>query len=105
MFWMLVGLTVLILLVLLRAVIGPTVIDRLISINAITGKVSVAILLIAFSREKFGFVDIAIVFMLCGFAGSLWIIRAITPGDWKLKLPGSRGFENDTEEGEVAAND
>ena len=105
MVWMLIGLTALILLVLLRAVIGPTVIDRLISINAITGKVSVAVLLIAFSREQYGFVDIAIVFMLCGFAGSLWIIRAITPGDWQLRLPGSKGFEKPAEEGERATND
>lgn len=105
MVFFLLGLTLLILLVLLRAIIGPTVIDRLISINAITGKVSVAILLLAFSREKYGFVDIAIVFMLCGFAGSLWIIRALTPGDWQLKLPGAKGQQADQEKGDVVSND
>lgn len=89
---------ILILLVLLRAIIGPTVIDRLISINAITSKVSVIILLMAFVRGEYGFVDIAIVFMLCGFAGGLWILRAITPGDWKLRIPGLKGFEGDREE-------
>lgn len=99
------GLTFLILLVLVRAIIGPTVIDRLISINAITGKVSVAILLLAFSREQYGFVDIAIVFMLCGFAGSLWIIRAMTPGDWQLRLPGSEDQQADQEKGDVVRND
>jgi len=35
MLWLLVGLMILILFVLLRAIIGPTVIDRLLSINAI----------------------------------------------------------------------
>ena len=94
---------VLILLVLLRAIIGPTVIDRLISINAITSKVSMIILLIAFVREEYGFIDIAFVFMLCGFVGGLWILKVLTPGDWQLRLPGLKGFEGDREE--VASND
>ncbi len=98
MVWILTGLMVLVLLILLRAIIGPTVIDRLISINAITSKVSVIILLIAFSRSEYGFVDIALVFMLCGFVGSLWIIKALTPGDWQLRIPGLKGFEGEEEE-------
>lgn len=89
---------VLILLVLLRAIIGPTVIDRLISINAISSKVSVIILLMAFARGDYGFVDVAFVFMLCGFVGGLWILRVLTPGDWQLRLPGLGGFEGDGEE-------
>lgn len=92
-----------ILLVLLRAIIGPTVIDRLISINAITSKVSMIILLMAFVRGEYGFIDIAFVFMLCAFAGGLWILKVLTPGDWQLRLPGITGFEGDREE--VASND
>ncbi len=87
-----------ILLVLLRAIIGPTVIDRLISINAITSKVSVIILLMAFARGEYGFIDVAFVFMLCGFVGGLWILKVLTPGDWQLKIPGLEGFEGDREE-------
>lgn len=93
----------LILLVLLRAMIGPTVIDRLISINAITSKVSVIILLVAFVRAEYGFIDIAFVFMLCGFVGGLWILKVLTPGDWQLRIAGLKGFEGDREE--VTAND
>ncbi len=89
---------VLILLALLRAIIGPTVIDRLISINAISSKVSVVILLMAFARGDYGFIDVAFVFMLCGFVGGLWILRVLTPGDWQLRLPGLGGFEGDGEE-------
>ena len=99
--WRPVGLIVLVFLVLLRAIIGPTVLDRLISINAITSKVSMIILLIAFVREEYGFIDIAFVFMLCGFVSGLWILKALTPGDRHLRLPGVKGFEGD-EEGEVA---
>lgn len=98
MLWVVVGLTGLILLVLLRAILGPTVIDRMISINALTGKVSVLILLIAFYRQEYGFVDIAIVFMLLGFAGTLWIIRVLTPGDWSVRIPGVKSARQDQED-------
>jgi len=90
---------ILILLVLLRAIIGPTIIDRLISINAITSKVSIIILLMAFAREEYGFVDVAFVFMLCAFVGGLWILKVVTPGDWQLRIPGLKGFEGDGFEG------
>ena len=103
MWWILAGLMTLILLVLLRAIIGPTVIDRLISINAITSKVSVTILLMAFARGEYGFIDVAFVFMLCGFVGGLWILKVLTPGDWQLRIPGLEGFEGDREE--VASHD
>lgn len=99
MLWILTGLMILILLILLRAIIGPTVIDRLISINAITSKVSVIILLIAFARSEYGFIDIAFVFMLCGFVGSLWILKVLTPGDWQLRIPGLKGFEGEKKKG------
>ena len=88
-----------ILLVLLRAIIGPTVIDRLISVNAITSKVSMIILLMAFAKDEYGFIDVAFVFMLCGFVGGLWILKVFTPGDWHLRIPGLKGFECEREEG------
>ncbi len=94
---------ILILFVLLRAIIGPTVIDRLLSINAISTKVSAIILLMAFIRDDYGFIDVAFVFVLCGFVGGLWILRVMTPGDWQLRLPGLGGFEGDGEE--AASND
>ena len=98
MLWLLVGLMVLILLVLLRAIIGPTVIDRLLSINAISSKVSVIILLMAFMRGDYGFIDVAFVFILCAFVGGLWILRVLSPGDWQLRLPELGGFDGDGED-------
>lgn len=87
MLWIMVGLMILILLVLIRALIGPTLIDRIISVNAITSKGSMIILLLAFYIGDYGFVDIAIVFMLCGFIGGLWIMKVFTPSVWSRKLP------------------
>ncbi|MGO1469679.1 MAG: monovalent cation/H+ antiporter complex subunit F [Tissierella sp.] len=103
MFLVMVGFLILILLVLLRAIIGPTVIDRFIAINAITSKVSMIILLLAFYREEYGFVDVAFVFMLCGFAGGLWVIKALTPSVWEFKMPRLKELHGDGED--VSSND
>ena len=83
----------LILLALLRAIIGPTVIDRLIAINTISSMVSMIILLLAFYRTEYEFIDIALVFMLCGFVGVLWIIKVLTPSVWQFKMPGLKELE------------
>lgn len=83
----LVVITILILLALVRAIIGPTITDRLISVNAITSLVSVLILLLAFFHEEYGLVDIAFVFMLCAFVGGLWILRVFTPVNRDPRLP------------------
>lgn len=85
---------ILILIVLLRAVIGPTVIDRLIAINAISSKISMIILLLAFYRGEYEFIDIALVFMLCGFVGVLWIIKVLTPSVWDFHMPRLKELES-----------
>lgn len=85
------------LLALLRAILGPTIIDRLISINAVSSLVSVFILLMAFYKEDFGFLDVAFVFMICAFVGGLSILKALTPGDWESKMPVLKNFDLDEE--------
>lgn len=91
------GFMILILLVLLRAIIGPTVIDRFIAINSITSMVSMVILLLAFYRAEYEFIDVAFVFMLCGFAGGLWIIKVLTPSVWEFKMPRLKELHGDGE--------
>lgn len=93
----------LILVVLLRAIIGPTVIDRFIAINAITSKISMIILLLAFYKGEYDFIDIALVFMLCGFVGGLWIIKVLTPSVWEFKMPGLKELESNRKD--VISND
>lgn len=100
---LLVGLTVLILLVLWRAIIGPTVLDRVITVNAIGSMVTVMILLLAFLRSDYGFIDVAVVFALCGFIGTVWTLRMLTPGEWHVKVPKLK--ELGREGGEGAAHD
>lgn len=61
------------------------------------------ILLLAFYREEYGFVDVAFVFMLCGFAGGLWVIKALTPSVWEFKMPRLKELHGDGED--VSSND
>lgn len=89
---------VLILLALVRGIIGPTVIDRFIALSAITSMVSMIILLLAFYRGEYGFIDIAIVFMVCGFAGGLWTIKMLTPSVWDFEMPRLKELHGDRKE-------
>lgn len=103
MLWIVVGFMALILLAFLRAIIGPTLIDRFIAVNFISSMVSMVILLLAFYRKEYGFIDIAIVFMICGFAGGIWIIKVLTPSVWHFRMPGLKELEDHREE--VSSND
>lgn len=60
--------------------------------------VSMIILLLAFYIGDYGFIDIAIVFMLCGFAGGLWIIKVLTPSVWEFKMPRLEELKDDGED-------
>ena len=55
------------------------------------------ILLLAFYKKEYEFVDIALVFMLCGFAGGLWIIKVLTPTVWDFKMPKLKEIDGDGE--------
>lgn len=98
MLFILVITTILILAALLRGILGPSKLDRLISVNAITTLGSVLILLLAFFNEDAGLVDIAFVFMLCAFVGGLWILRVFTPGSSSPGLPEINSIEPDEKE-------
>lgn len=61
------------------------------------------ILLLAFYRHEYDFIDIALVFMLCGFAGGLWIIKVLTPSVWEFKMPRLKKTKGDRKG--VSSND
>jgi multicomponent Na+:H+ antiporter subunit F len=67
-----VGLCLLMVLSLYRAVFGPTVLDRLIGVNAIGSKTVVLLLLIGFLFEREDmFVDIALAYAFLNFVAVL----------------------------------
>lgn len=66
---------------LLRAVRGPTIYDRIIAVNVIATKTIIMILLLAFALNATYFIDVALVYSMCGFVGTIAILKGIRAGN------------------------
>lgn len=64
-----------------RAVVGPTAVDRLVASSAISTKGMAAILLLAYISNNMSYIDVALVLALCGFVGLLALLRSLLPED------------------------
>ncbi len=74
--YMAVGLCLLMLLSMYRVLFGPTVLDRLIGVNAIGSKTVILLLLIGFLYERIDmFVDIALAYGFLNFVAVLAAAR------------------------------
>ena len=67
------GFGVLTLLSALRILIGPSIWDRLLSLNLVTTKLVILIILFASMKELTYLLDIALVYVLLSFTGTLFI--------------------------------
>lgn len=67
-------------LVLLRAVLGPTVHDRILAANAFGTKTVLLLALIAFATERLDFLDLAIAYSLLNFVGTLALLSFFPRG-------------------------
>ena len=63
----------------IRAVLGPTAVDRLVASSAISTKGIAIILLLAYANNNMSY--IALVLALCGFVGLLALLRSLLPVD------------------------
>lgn len=79
MIYFLVGIALLAFLDTIRAILGPTATDRVVVVNAVSTKITIAILVLAYMYQDFVYIDVAIVFVLCGFVGTVAILRALIP--------------------------
>ena len=70
-------LALLILAVVLRVIMGPTIWDRLLGMNMIASKILVAIVILAHLLELSYLLDIALVYAVLGFLGTILIARFI----------------------------
>lgn len=71
-FWYSMALGLLMLLALYRAVSGPTILDRLIGVNAIGTKTTVLLILIGLAYKRVDmFIDIALAYALLNFIAVL----------------------------------
>lgn len=82
--WFLGGILVLICLELIRAIVLPTAADRIVTINSISTKVCLVIFTLAYLQADFGFLDVAFVFVLCGFVGTISILRSMTKSNQQV---------------------
>ena len=64
-----------------RAVIGPTAVDRIVAASAISTKGMAVIILLAIVSDNMSFIDVALVLALCGFVGLLALLRSLLPED------------------------
>lgn len=60
-----------------RVIIGPTIWDRLLGLNLVSSKIIMAIIVFALIIERTFLLDIAIVYSLLGYIGSVLIARFI----------------------------
>lgn len=64
-----------IILSLVRAVAGPTVADRLVSLNVVAAQVLALLVLFSVAEERPAYLDVALVYDIFGFVGVLAITR------------------------------
>lgn len=71
---------------LYRAVVGPSVEDRIVAINMIATKVTAIIVMIALLTNQKFFVDVALVYALLGFITTIGLAKLLMKGKlgkWK----------------------
>ena len=69
--------SVYIFLVLVRVIMGPTVWDRLLGLNMITAKIIISIMVLAVLTDRSYLLDIALVYSVLGFIGTVLIARFV----------------------------
>jgi multicomponent Na+:H+ antiporter subunit F len=75
-----VGLIIISLLSIARAYSGPTVLDRVVAMNMITTNVVLTILIFSYLDKSYYYIDVAFVFVLGAFIGTLCILKLLREG-------------------------
>jgi len=74
-------------LVLARALLGPTIYDRILALNSFGTKIVLLIALYGFLSGRPDFLDIAIVYALINFAGTIAVLKYFEYGDLGTARP------------------
>ena len=84
------------LLALVRALLGPTLFDRIAAVNMFGTKTVLLIAVLAFLSGRLDLLDIALVYALINFLGVVAVLRLITYGDFHTSgEPDSKTMEAD----------
>lgn len=76
-----VAILVTMLLAMLRVLLGPTVYDRILAVNTLGTKTVLIIAVFGFLTERPDFLDIALVYALINFIGTIAILKFFEYGD------------------------
>ena len=68
-------------LAMVRALLGPTVYDRVLAVNAFGTKTVLLIAALGFLTERPEFLDLAIVYALINFIGTIAVLKFFEYGD------------------------
>ncbi len=71
-----------------RALLGPTVYDRILAVNAFGTKTVLMIAVLGFLSGRPDFLDIALVYALINFIGTIAVLKFIRYGDMGWPRPG-----------------
>ncbi len=71
-------------LALVRALLGPTVFDRILAVNMIGTKTVLLIAVVGFLTGRPDFLDIALIYALMNFVGTIAVLKFFRYGDLGL---------------------
>ena len=71
-----------ILLGLARALLGPTIYDRILAVNMVGTKTSLLIAVVAVVSERTDMIDIALMYALINFIGVVAVLKFISQGNF-----------------------
>ena len=77
---LIIGLVAVAALALYRAFVGPSVIDRVLSINLVSSEVVALILIYSYLHHSPHYIDVALVLVLGSFIGTLCILKLLSAG-------------------------
>jgi multicomponent Na+:H+ antiporter subunit F len=75
-----VGLVLIAMIAMYRALVGPSAIDRIIAVNIITTEIVMLILIYAYLAKTVHYIDVALVFVLGTFIATLCILKLLREG-------------------------
>ncbi len=78
--FLIVGLVAVAALALYRAFVGPSVIDRVLSINLVTSEVVALILIYSYLHRSTHYIDVALVLVLGSFIGTVCVLKLLSEG-------------------------
>lgn len=76
-------LSVSMIMLLIRAMLGPSIFDRLLAANIFTTNVVVLIAVLAFVKESPSYIDVALVYVFLNFVATIGFLRFFKYGTFK----------------------